>query len=110
MEGIQGVAQSTTISKTSREWQIPIDLEIIPSGILFLAMFTLPESVRWLLSQNRTEDAWISLAWIRGDEGDKTQEEFNETKAGLIAEESAKDNFTIRELWHPSNRLRFIVG
>ncbi|KUL90334.1 hypothetical protein ZTR_02161 [Talaromyces verruculosus] len=105
-----GVAQSETISKTSREWQIPIGLEIIPSGILFLAMFTLPESVRWLLSQNRTDEAWKSLSWIRGDEGDKTQEEFNETKAGLIAEESAKDNFTIRELWHPSNRLRFIVG
>lgn len=31
-------------------------------------------------------------------------------KAGLVAEKSAKDNFTIRELWHPSNRLWFIVG
>lgn len=66
--------------------------------------------MRWLLSQNRTDEAWKSLSWIRGDEGDKTQEEFNETKAGLVAEESAKDNFTIQELWHPSNRLRFIVG
>lgn len=73
-------------------------------------MFTLPESVRWLLSQNRTDEAWKSLTWIRGDEGKATQEEFHETKAGIVAEESAKDNFTVRELWHPSNRLRFIVG
>lgn len=104
------MAESASISKTSREWQIPIGLEIVPSGLLFLAMFTLPESVRWLLSQNRSDEAWKSLTWIRGDDGEKTQEEFNETKAGLRAEKAAQDNFTIKELWHPSNRLRFLVG
>ncbi|OKL56056.1 hypothetical protein UA08_08611 [Talaromyces atroroseus] len=105
-----GVAKSPTISKTSREWQLPIGLELVPSGILFLAMFTLPESVRWLLSKNRADEAWKSLSWIRGDEGQKTLDEFNETQAGLRAEKAAKDNFTIRELWHPSNRMRFFVG
>jgi hypothetical protein len=73
-------------------------------------MFSLPESVRWLLSNHRSDEAWKSLAWIRGDEGEKTLAEFNETQFGLKAEKSATDNFTIRELWHPSNRLRFIIG
>lgn len=73
-------------------------------------MFTLPESVRWLLSNHRSDEAWKSLSWIRGDEGEKTLAEFNETQLGLKAEKAATDNFTIRELWHPSNRLRFIIG
>lgn len=29
---------------------------------------------------------------------------------GLKAETAAKDNFSIRELWQPANRLRFFVG
>jgi hypothetical protein len=85
-------------------------LQIVSSGILFLGMLSLPESVRWLLSNHRSDEAWKSLTWIRGDEGEKTLAEFNETQFGLKAEKSATDNFTIRELWHPSNRLRFIIG
>jgi Sugar (and other) transporter len=77
---------------------------------MFLAMFTLPESVRWLLSHNRGDEAWKSLTWMRGDDGPKTLDEFNETQAGLSAEHAATDNFTLSELWHPSNRMRFFVG
>lgn len=75
-----------------------------------LGTFTLPESVRWLLTQNRSEEAWKSITWIRGDSGDRTTAEFNETILGLKAETAAKDNFSVRELWQPANRLRFMVG
>ncbi|PYI01665.1 MFS quinate transporter [Aspergillus sclerotiicarbonarius CBS 121057] len=105
-----GVAESATISKTSREWQIPVGLQLVSGGIMVIGAFTLPESVRWLLSQNRTDEAWKSLTWIRGDEGEKTIEEFNETQLGLKAESAAKENFSLRELWEPANRLRFFVG
>jgi hypothetical protein len=94
----------------SREWQIPIGLELVSGGLLFIGTFTLPESVRWLLTQGRKEEAWKALTWIRGDDGEKTRGEYNETQLGLRAEKAARDNFTIRELWQPANRLRFIIG
>ena len=75
-----------------------------------LGTLTLPESVRWLLIQDKPDEAWKSLRWIRGDDGERTLAEFTETQVGLDAETAAKDNFSIRELWQPANRLRFFVG
>ncbi|OOQ86537.1 MFS quinate transporter [Penicillium brasilianum] len=105
-----GVAKSTTISGTSREWQIPVGLQLISGGILFIGTFTLPESIRWLLSQNRTDDAWKSIVWIRGGDTPKTRDEFAETQLGLQAERAEREGFSLRELLEPANRLRFLVG
>ena len=75
-----------------------------------IGAFTLPESVRWLLTKSRTEEAWKSITWIRGDTGEKTVSEFNETQLGLKAEAAAKQDFNLRELLQPANRLRFLIG
>ena len=85
-------------------------LQLVSGGILLIGTLTLPESIRWLLSQNRTDEAWKSITWIRGDDSEKTIAEFNETQLGLKAEKAATDNFTLRELWQPENRLRFFIG
>lgn len=91
-------------------WQIPVALQLVSSGILFLGAFTLPESVRWLLAKDRPDEAWTSLAWIRADTSDVTTAEFNEIKQGIAAEAAATAGFSIRELWEPANRLRFFLG
>ncbi|CAI7617688.1 unnamed protein product [Penicillium pancosmium] len=105
-----GVAQNSSIAGTSREWQIPVALQLISGGILLLATLTLPESIRWLLTQNRTDDAWKAITWVRGGDTPKTREEFTETQLGLQAEKAERENFSYRELLEPANRLRFIVG
>ncbi|KAK4541038.1 hypothetical protein LTR36_008407 [Oleoguttula mirabilis] len=105
-----GVAASPSIAKVSAEWQIPVGLQLISGGLLLLGTFSLPESSRWLLTQNRTDEAWKSLSWIRGDAGEKTIAEFSETQQGLKAERSARDNFSLRELFQRENRLRFFIG
>jgi hypothetical protein len=87
-----------------------VGLQLVSGGLLALGTFTLPESVRWLLQQGRTEEAWKSLTWIRGSDGERAVSEFNETQLGLKAEKAATDNFSIRELWQPANRLRFFIG
>lgn len=77
---------------------------------MLIGALTLPESVRWLLSKNRSDEAWKSLTWIRGHDGEKTILEFQETTLGLKAEIASKENFSIAELWEPANRLRFFIG
>lgn len=77
---------------------------------MLLGCFTLPESTRWLMSKGRNDEAWKSLAWMRGDESDRTQEEFKETQLGLRAEEAVKESFSVKELLEPANRLRFFIG
>ncbi|KAF2771577.1 MFS quinate transporter [Teratosphaeria nubilosa] len=105
-----GVAANPSIVGTDAEWQIPVGLQLVSGSLLFLGSFSLPESVRWLVSKGRVDEAWKSLTWIRGDSGERTVEEFTETQLGLKAEKSATDNFSLRELWLPENRLRFLVG
>lgn len=92
------------------EWQIPVGLELVAAGIMLFGCLTLPESTRWLLSKGRNDEAWKSLAWIRGSEGSATQDEFTETQLGLRAEEAAKESFRLKELLEPANRLRFFIG
>lgn len=105
-----GVQQNPSIAGTSREWQIPVGLQLVSGGALVIGSFTLPESIRWLLSQDRTEEAWKSITWIRGSDNEKTHDEFAETQLGLQAERSQREGFSFRELLEPANRLRFIVG
>lgn len=105
-----GVAKNKHIASSSAEWQIPVGLELVAIGIMLLGCFTLPESTRWLLTQGRDDEAWRALAWIRGDEGERTRDEFGETRLGLRAEEAAREAFSLRELLEPANRVRFLVG
>lgn len=110
-----GVAKNKHIASTSSEWQIPVGLELVAAGIMLLGCLTLPESTRWLLSKGRNDEAWASLAWIRGlpsstHQDTKTQDEFSEMQLGLRAEQAAKESFSLRELLEPANRLRFFIG
>ena len=96
--------------KTSRMWQIPIGLQLMSGGLLFFGTFTLPESTRWLLIQERPEEAWKALSWVRGDDSEKTVSEFEEIKEGLVMEQRDTEGVTYRELFKPVNRIRFFVG
>lgn len=106
----QGVAKNSFIAARSSEWQIPVGLELVAAGIMLFGCLTLPESTRWLLSKGRSDEAWKSLTWIRGSDGNSTQGEFTETQLGLRAEEAAKESFHWKELLEPANRLRFFIG
>ena len=50
----------------TRQWQIPIALQLVPAGLLGLGQLTLAESFRWYLSQNRIAEAKVSFEWVRG--------------------------------------------
>ncbi|KAJ5917190.1 hypothetical protein N7466_010744 [Penicillium verhagenii] len=103
-----GVEQ--TLAGQSKEWQIPVGLQLVPSTILALGLFTQPESCRWLAKKGRMEEAWQSLTWMRADDGPAVKAEFHEIQIGLQEEAKATEGLQKKELMQPANRYRLLLA
>jgi sugar porter (SP) family MFS transporter len=95
---------------SAKQWQLPIGLQLVPGALMGLGMFTLNESVRWLLAHGKTAQAWESLVWIRAGDGAAVLEEFEEMQRGLEEERHATAGFHPRELLEGPNLHRLLVG
>jgi MFS family permease len=47
------------------QWRIPVGVQLIPAGMLFICLSFMPESPRWLASKSKRISALRSLSWIR---------------------------------------------
>ncbi|KLJ11491.1 MFS transporter, SP family, sugar:H+ symporter [Blastomyces silverae] len=77
-------------------WRIPFALQIIPAIILGVGMIFFPDSPRWLLMEDRDEDALATLETLRRQHADDPNlvAEFLEIKASVIVENTfAADNY-----------------
>jgi sugar porter (SP) family MFS transporter len=95
---------------TARQWQLPIGLQLVPGALMGLGMFSLDESVRWLLAHGKTAEAWRSMVWIRAGDGPYVTEEFEEIRRGLEEERHATAGFRPRELLEWPNLHRLLIG
>ena len=50
-----------SFSKTGLQWRLPLALQLVPCSVLLLLLPHVPESPRWLLMRDQTEDAHESL-------------------------------------------------
>lgn len=98
------------IPSSTKQWQVPIGLQLIPGGLLALGMLLIPESTRWLAKKYRNDEAIASLIWVRGEDTPEVRSEFEEILAGVEAEIQATEGLTWRELWLPSIRLRLFIA
>ena len=94
----------------SRQWQLPIGLQVMWGGLFLIGMLFQKESVRWLVKQGRYEEAWKNLIWIRADSSEKTVEEFEDLKLGIAAESVDKAGLTVGEMLNPVNRKRLFMA
>ena len=105
----------------SRQWQVPIALQLVPGALMGLGMLTLPESVRWLLYNSdtsttnnhtmNTDLAWQSLTWIRASANQTTQTEFHTMQSTIAAERQTRASFQPSELLtHRPNLHRLALG
>ncbi|KAL4982908.1 general substrate transporter [Aspergillus falconensis] len=82
---INAVCYGTSRLTDNRAWHIPLGLFYITPTIIAASIFFLPESPRWLLQQNRMEEAKASLQRFR--EGafteDQIDKEFMELEFAL---------------------------
>lgn len=99
----------THIKPSTKQWQIPIGLQLVPGGLLGLGMLLVKESVRWLVKKGRNEEALESLIWVRGGDSPEVQTEFAEIQAGLEEEIRATEGVTWKELLLPANRFRVFI-
>jgi MFS family permease len=102
-------AVSVHVPPSSKQWQIPIGLQLVPGGLLGLGMLLLKESVRFLARKGRNEEALESLIWIRGGDSDEVRQEMDEILAGLEAESTQLEGFKWKEILLPANRYRLFI-
>ncbi|KAL2849063.1 MFS quinate transporter [Aspergillus pseudodeflectus] len=99
--------------KGPRQWQVPLALQLVPGIAMGVGMLPLKESVRWLLANGDTREAWESLTWIRDAEGEDdpgVRDEFAEMKRAVDADTSAAADFRPRELLHRPNLRRVTLA
>ena len=77
----------------SRQWQIPVGLQLVPAGAMGFGILTLKESVRWFTMHGRHREAWESLKWIRGSDSAAVQAEMEEIRVGVEMEERERQDF-----------------
>jgi sugar porter (SP) family MFS transporter len=101
---------ATRIAPSTRQWRIPVGLQLLFGGLLGLGMLFTKESTRWLAKVGRHDDALKSLIWVRGGEYDQNiQAEMNEINAGIAEEERLTQGLTWKEYTLPANRRRIIL-
>ncbi|RUP45061.1 general substrate transporter [Jimgerdemannia flammicorona] len=100
-----------TIETSDKQWQLALGLQIVPGVILFFGIIPMPESIRWLASKGRFDDARKTMAALRNlPEDDPTVEHemADITRALEIEKESGNGKWT--EIFQPMNFRRLIIG
>ncbi|KAJ1839614.1 hypothetical protein LPJ57_010795, partial [Coemansia sp. RSA 486] len=98
--------------ESNASWRIPIGIQIVPAMTLFLAMFFMPYSPRWLVDHDKIEEAHKVLARLRAN-GDfnnlEVMEELEDIKEAVRVErETAVRSYM--ELFRFPIRRRIVLG
>ncbi len=100
------------IPASTKQWRIPVGIQLIPGGFMFIGLFFLKESPRWLVKQGRVEEATNALAYMRREEPTSHDivQEMAEIRAAIDEEFAATEGVTWKECIAPGNRFRFLVA
>ena len=102
---------------TDEQWRVPMAIQMIPGGLLFIGMVFQKESPRYLITHDRLEEATANLCRIRGLPADHpfVATELREISRSIYAEKQAVGGASvwalIKEIWTvPSNRRRYVMA
>jgi sugar porter (SP) family MFS transporter len=100
------------IPESTKQWRIPVAIQLIPGGFLFIGLWFLKESPRWLVSRGRVEEATASLAYMRCESPTDPEivKEIAEIQAAIEEELAETEGVRWRECLTPGNRWRFVNG
>ncbi|EXJ91169.1 hypothetical protein A1O1_04278 [Capronia coronata CBS 617.96] len=99
--------------KGAFQWRFPLAFQCLPASIVLMGIFWLPYSPRWLMEQERDDEAYTVIKRLHGTIGhDETffRAEFNQMRDQLRYEKSITVS-SWRELFSkPSNRKRLMLA
>ena len=106
---------STSGSPSSFPWRFPIAFQMVPALLLLAGSAWLPFSPRWLMMQNRHDEAHEVLKRLHRTKGDPREtlarKEFVQMKAQVEFDRRIKMSTSRFEIFAtPANRRRAIVG
>ena len=105
-----GVAR--TLVSSTKQWRIPVGVQLIPGGLMLIGLFFLKESPRWLMKNGKHRLAAESLAWSRATtiEDPELLEELAEIRASVEEELASTEGVTWKECIAPKSRKRFALA
>lgn len=82
-------------------WRIPLFIQVVIGGILFLGATILPETPRWLLDNDYDHEGILVLARLHGSTDpnhEEAKKEFREIKESVLAERAIGQR-SYSEMW-----------
>jgi len=105
------IGYSGAFAKGDAQWRIPLGCQIPAAVLLFFGGFLLPESPRWLIEQDRSQEAHRVMLRIHGSVGeDFVNREFTQMHEQIIAEAEARTTSWYDLVRTPSARRRMYLG
>jgi len=87
-------------------WRLMFHIGFIPGFMLFVGMFFLPETPRWLISKGRYDEGANVLK--RVEDPDLYSTSLNKLKEEIIADE--KNKSSVKQIFTPSLKYPLIIG
>jgi MFS family permease len=99
-----GVAKH--IPTSTRQWRIPVAIQLVLGGLMIIGLCFLKESPRWLAKKGRHEAAHAALSHVRCRAMDDPEilEELAEIRAAIEEENHATEGLSWKEVFAPANR------
>ncbi|CAK7235888.1 hypothetical protein SCUCBS95973_009420 [Sporothrix curviconia] len=104
------VTYVTSQWETAACWKVPVALGIPLPAIVLLLSWVIPESPRWLLRQNRDEEALQSLRSMFGNGPNFAPEEEMALLKSSLAEEASRAGASWMDLFRGTNLRRTMIA
>ncbi|KFY93020.1 hypothetical protein V500_03954 [Pseudogymnoascus sp. VKM F-4518 (FW-2643)] len=103
----------SSYSTSDFQWRFPLAFQCVPALIVLVGTFWLPYSPRWLLENDRDEEAYKVLKRLHGNIGNDEsflQAEFAQMRDQIRFEKSITISSTKELFTKPNNRKRIILA